>query len=95
MDSTFYAVPAAMRSVLDQAAPAGPIYSLKLPQQITHELRLQDAEAILEQFCARVRMLEAKLGIVLIQLPPDFSPRMWPSLEKFIPQLPLGRAICR
>lgn len=90
VDSTFYAVPAenALSSWIKRA-PAGFAYSLKLPQQITHELRLQDAEAILEQFCARVRMLEAKLGIVLIQLPPDFSPRMWPSLEKFIPQLPM------
>lgn len=89
IDSSFYAIPseASIQSWVNRA-PAGFVYSLKLPQQITHEQRLVDAGELLEQFCRRVRGLGEKLGSVLVQLPPDFSPRSWAVLEKFIPLLP-------
>jgi uncharacterized protein YecE (DUF72 family) len=89
IDSSFYAIPseASIQSWVNRA-PYGFIYSLKLPQQITHEQRLQDSDEVLERFCQRVRGLGEKLGSVLIQMPPDFSPRSRAALEKFIPQLP-------
>lgn len=89
IDSTFYAIPSetSIKSWANRA-PAGFTYSLKLPQQITHENRLQDCAGILGQFCQRARGLGGKLAAVLIQLPPDFSPRSWQAFEKFIPQLP-------
>ncbi len=89
IDSSFYAIPseASIQSWVNRA-PAGFVYSLKMPQQITHEQRLQDSGEVLEQFCRRVRGLGEKLGAVLVQLPPDFSPRSWAALEKFIPLLP-------
>lgn len=89
IDSSFYAIPseAAIRSWVNRA-PAGFTYSLKLPQQITHENRLQNSVVILEQFCQRARGLGEKLASVLIQLPPDFSPLAWQAFEMFIPLLP-------
>jgi len=89
IDSTFYAIPseASIKSWVKRA-PAGFSYSLKLPQQITHENRLHNSAEILEQFCQRVRGLGEKLASVLIQLPPDFSPRAWQAFENFIPILP-------
>lgn len=89
VDSTFYAIPseASIKSWVARS-PEGFVYSLKLPQQITHEQRLRDSAEVLERFCLQARGLGDKLGSVLVQLPPDFSPRSWPALEKFIPLLP-------
>lgn len=89
IDATFYAIPtAAAINSWRSRAPEGFTYALKLPQQITHEQRLHDSAATLTEFCERVRGLNEKLGVVLIQLPPDFSPRSWPALEKFVALLP-------
>ena len=85
IDSSFYAIPseASIQSWVNRA-PEGFIYSLKLPQQITHERRLQDSGEILNQFCQRIRGLGEKLGSVLVQMPPDFSPRSWTAMETIV-----------
>lgn len=89
IDSSFYAIPseASIKSWRNRA-PAGFTYSLKLPQQITHQRRLEDCQEVLDQFCQRVRGLEEKLAMVLIQLPPDFSTQELTAFEKFIGILP-------
>ncbi|MGH9798783.1 MAG: DUF72 domain-containing protein [Blastocatellia bacterium] len=89
IDSSFYAIPseAAIKS-WQKRAPAGFTYSLKLPQQITHEQHLHDCQDVLDRFCERIRGLEEKLAMVLIQLPPNFSAREWAAFEKFINILP-------
>lgn len=89
IDSSFYAIPseASIQSWYKRA-PAGFTYSLKLPQEITHHNRLQNSEEVLARFCERVRDLQEKLALILIQMPPDFSPRSLPALEKFLPLLP-------
>lgn len=46
-------------------------FSVKLPRQITHELRLQEAGAELARFAGEVAHLGNKLGCVLVQLPPS------------------------
>ena len=89
IDSTFYAIPSANSIKSWRArASAGFTYSLKLPQEITHQNRLQESSEVLAQFCERVRGLEDKLAIILIQMPPDFSPRSLAALENFLPLLP-------
>jgi uncharacterized protein YecE (DUF72 family) len=89
IDSTFYAIPSenSVASWLKRA-PEGFTYSLKLPQEITHVNRLQESGDVLARFCERVRPLGEKLALILIQLPPDFSPRSLPAVEKFLPLLP-------
>lgn len=89
VDSTFYAVPAAktVRGWYDRT-PAGFVFALKLPQEITHERRLRDADDVALQFYDRARELGEKLGPVLIQLGPDFGPAELPALAALLPKLP-------
>ncbi len=92
VDSTFYAVPAA--SAVEnwyRKTPENFIFSLKLPQEITHEHRLRStAFHILDEFCERMTLLKEKLGVVLIQLPPQFEANKInaQALRDFTAQLP-------
>ena len=92
VDSTFYAIPSE-NSVKGWAerTPASFNFSLKLPSEITHKNRLRDSQGILEQFIQRINLLEDKLGCVLIQLPPDFSPNEQAAFGNFIDLLPAQR----
>jgi uncharacterized protein YecE (DUF72 family) len=89
VDSTFYAVPSAktVRGWADRT-PARFTFALKLPQEITHERRLRDAEDVALLFYDRARELGDKLGPILIQLGPDFGPGELPALAAFVPTLP-------
>jgi uncharacterized protein YecE (DUF72 family) len=96
VDSTFYAVPPS-KTIRGwaQRTPSGFIFSLKMPQEITHERRFRDVDDQAKEFFDRARELEDKLGPVLIQLGPDFRPSELPALAKFLPTLPddIGFAI--
>jgi uncharacterized protein YecE (DUF72 family) len=48
-------------------------FSVKLPKAITHQRRLADCGALLEQFAAEAGTLGDKLGCVLMQLPPSLA----------------------
>jgi uncharacterized protein YecE (DUF72 family) len=89
VDSTFYAVPAAktVRGWRDRT-PDGFTFALKLPQEITHERRLRDADDVALPFYDRVRELGPKAGPVLVQLAPDFGPVELPALANLLPRLP-------
>jgi uncharacterized protein YecE (DUF72 family) len=89
VDSTFYASPAAttIRSWVERT-PKGFIFSLKLPQEITHEQRLRDSTGASETFFARARELGGKLGPILVQMGPDFQPGELPALVDFIGRAP-------
>ncbi|MBX7118119.1 MAG: DUF72 domain-containing protein [Gemmatimonadaceae bacterium] len=89
VDSTFYAVPAA-RTVRGWAerTPPGFTFALKLPQEITHELRFVGAGEVAERFYDAARELGPKLGPVLIQCGPDFAPGERGALEDFLYTLP-------
>jgi uncharacterized protein YecE (DUF72 family) len=89
VDSTFYAVPPA-KTVRGwaQRTPPGFLFSLKMPQEITHQRRFRDADDLAQEFYDRARELEDRLGPVLIQLGPDFQPGELPALAKFLPTLP-------
>jgi uncharacterized protein YecE (DUF72 family) len=89
VDSTFYAIPPSktIRGWHDRTPP-GFVFSLKMPQEITHERKLVNATDVAEQFYDRARELGEKLGPVLLQLSPDFGPSELPSLAQFLPTLP-------
>ena len=55
------------------AVPTGFQFAVKLPREITHTRRLLDAAAPLQRFLDEVAGLGAKLGPVLIQLPPSLQ----------------------
>ena len=92
VDSTFYAVPA--DATVDQwlrRTPPAFTFSLKLPQAITHEAGLRtEGDETLASFCAAARRLGDKLGVVLVQLPPQFeaTAEHVGALESFLPRLP-------
>lgn len=75
VDSTFYAIPPA--SVIEnwyKKTPANFTFSLKMPQSITHEHALRASSfGILDEFCERIKDLKEKLGVVLVQLAPQFE----------------------
>lgn len=53
--------------------PEGFSFAVKMPKRITHELRLVDCMAPLEEFVGQCGELGAKLGCVLVQLPPSLK----------------------
>jgi len=71
---TFYRMPSAKTIAgWDAATPAAFTFVLKAPQRITHFARLRNIDEPLRYFCDTVRKLNAKLGPVLFQLPPNFT----------------------
>jgi uncharacterized protein YecE (DUF72 family) len=92
VDSTFYAIPPA--SVVEswyKKTPAGFTFSLKMPQEITHEHALRPGSfEIVDEFCERLKGLKEKLGVVLVQLAPQFeaSKENAQNLRKFLERLP-------
>ncbi len=92
VDSTFYAIPSAQ--TVDGWAKRTPpkfSFSLKLPQEITHEHALRGGSvAVLEEFCERLRLLDEKLAVILVQLPPHFdaAPENMRALKEFLAHLP-------
>ena len=55
------------------SAPAGFHFAVKAPRQITHELRLVGAQALLDPFLDQVGGLGPRLGPILFQLPPSLA----------------------
>lgn len=89
VDSTFYAVPPVktVRGWADRVHPDF-VFSLKLPQEITHERRFRHATDVLAEFSDSARELGRQLGPILIQLGPDFAPNELPALAAFFRHLP-------
>src|ERR1039457_1299950 len=97
VDSTYYRTPSAS-TVAGWAAktPGDFIFSLKVPQQITHEKVLVDCEKDFENFVEVVSGLGKKLGPMLLQFPyfnrakfkagSEFTARLQP----FLKRLPKG-----
>lgn len=55
------------------SVPEGFRFSVKVPKAITHGLRLQGAEILLEMFLTESAGLGERLGCLLVQLPPSLS----------------------
>lgn len=73
VDSTFYGLPPTpVVTEWSARVPEDFVFSLKLPQAITHTNQLVDVDELIEQFLERVRLLGAHLGPLLVQLSPAF-----------------------
>jgi uncharacterized protein YecE (DUF72 family) len=71
---TFYRTPSAKTIAgWDAATPADFRFVVKAPQRITHFARLKNIDEPLRFFVDIIRKLNAKLGPVLFQLPPNFK----------------------
>ena len=87
VDSTFYAIPA--ESVITgwkAKVPPGFLFSLKVPQEITHDKMLAGVEVSLTRFVTRAKLLGDRLGAMLVQLSPEFRPtdKHRAALERFL-----------
>jgi uncharacterized protein YecE (DUF72 family) len=87
VDSTFYACPAA-RTVQNWNArtPEGFIFSVKVPQTITHDKVLVDCNAEFSEFIEAMDILGPKLGPIVFQFP-FFSRSILPDRHAFTDRL--------
>src|ERR1041385_6607300 len=78
-----------------RATPEKFQFSVKVPETITHNKRLdinKGAMIDFEEFLDKISPLKTanKLGSILIQLPPSFSVREFSNTERFLDRLPKG-----
>jgi uncharacterized protein YecE (DUF72 family) len=78
-----------------RATPDDFQFSLKVPQTVTHDNRLdinKGAAALLDEFLEKISPLkyDNKLGAILIQLPPSFTVKEFQNTEEFLDRLPGG-----
>ena len=78
---------------MTKATPDKFQFSIKAPETITHEKRLdidKGAIADFEEFIDKISPLKSanKLGAILIQLPPSFTVNDFRSIERFLDRLP-------
>jgi len=87
VDSTFYACPSA-RTVSNWNArtPEDFIFSVKVPQIITHERLLLDCDAALNEFLSTMNLLGKKLGPIVFQFP-FFSRNVFRDRHEFLDRL--------
>ena len=98
VDSTYYGTPtAATVSGWECKTPGKFIFAVKVPQQITHEKILVDADAAFKEFVGVMDLLGDKLGPMLLQFP-YFNRSVFTSgsqflarLKPFLKRLPRGR----
>jgi uncharacterized protein YecE (DUF72 family) len=63
-------------------------FCVKTPREITHDLRLLEAQPAMETFLKTMRLLGHKLGAILIQLPPGFTAAEFDTVATFVAELP-------
>lgn len=74
INSSFYRMPdAATLKSWAAEVPKDFVFALKAPQQITHRLRLKNADEPVARFLDVARTLEQRLGPLLFQLPPNMK----------------------
>jgi len=56
-----------------ESVPDGFRFCVKMPKQISHELRLRECDEALERFLGEAAGLAEKLGCLLLQLPPSLA----------------------
>ncbi|GGF05359.1 DUF72 domain-containing protein [Hymenobacter cavernae] len=89
LNTTHYRIPDAptVRKWRD-AVPAGFQFCPKLPQSISHERELYNADDLTTTFCRSISGLDDRLGWAFLQLPPMFGPENLPRLERYLLDFP-------
>jgi len=78
------------------AVPDGFRFAVKIPKEITHRLKLVNTAAALDGFLAEVSGLGAKLGPLLVQLPPslNFDPNIAGAFFSCLRERFTGSVVC-
>ena len=91
-NTTFYALPQPHTVARwAEQLPETFRFVLKMPQRITHELRLRNADREVSEFVERFEPLAERLGPTFIQLPASFGPGDLEVLRGFLSRLPGDR----
>jgi uncharacterized protein YecE (DUF72 family) len=88
VNSTFYHMP--RDTTLDNWREKSPdrfVFTLKMNRLITHRKKLDGVDDLLTVFSDKARRLEAKLGVILHQLPPSMQKNI-PLLSSYLDLLP-------
>ena len=90
IDSTFYSAPSeAVARRWVEMTPPHFRFVCKLPREITHQRRLRDCRVELVAFLRALEPLAPKLRVILVQLPPSYTPKEEKSaFRDFVAQLP-------
>ena len=89
LDTTFYSIP--QPNTVQSWFTMSPVefrFCIKTPRRITHELGLNNVQGLMNEFLDSLYPLRKKLGVILIQLPPNFSQANYYVLSKFLASLP-------
>lgn len=93
VNSSFYRLPFAnMVLGWHRRSPEGFLFAAKFARQATHVHRLHDCQQIVQRWLERMQLLGAKLGVILVQLPPGLH-REVPLLEAFLRLFPPGTRV--
>ncbi len=94
-NTTFYGIPRpeTLRRWRD-SVPESFRFCFKFPRIISHERRLQDVQAPLEDFLAALDELRDRLGPTFLQLSPTFGAAEFDVLEDFLRRLPQHLRYC-
>lgn len=87
--ATFYNLPAAdMLLRWKHETPESFRFMFKFPRLITHDYLLNNMERETVHFLQTMQPLQSRIGLLFLQLPPTFGPKMLPTLAKYLPLLP-------
>ncbi len=87
-NTTFYAIPD--KVIIDlwiAQTPPGFKFYLKFPRSITHNGLLEPYILLAQTFISQMQELGDKLGVMFIQLPPNYSPEGFTDLTAFLTAL--------
>ena len=87
-NTTFYAIPD--KETIDRwiaQTPPGFKFCLKFPRAITHNGLLEPYILPAQAFIAQMQALGDKLGVMFIQLPPNYAPEKFTDLTAFLTAL--------
>jgi uncharacterized protein YecE (DUF72 family) len=89
VNSTFYALPSLpIVQRWAQQTPESFRFCPKFPRAITHTAHLRAVAAQTDVFLGTMRALGKRLGPLMLQLPPSFSPSALPILAEYLSALP-------
>jgi uncharacterized protein YecE (DUF72 family) len=87
VDSTFYGTPSASTvEAWNEKTPSDFVFSVKVPQVITHEKVLVDCDPEFDEFIDRMNLLSERLGPLVLQFP-FFSKSEFKGANEFLPRL--------
>ncbi len=90
-NTTFYALPTPDTVARwNEQTPATFRFCFKFPRTITHDKLLVDCASEVGELFDRIAPLDGKLGTLMLQLPPRFSPGELGRLAAFLDGLPRG-----